>query len=141
ARAVGAGGARPSHHHPDPAPGDPPPPAGVSMEELPPGGGGPSGWRFPFPAGAPRAGRDVFARLECYKCHAVKGQGFPESAKQSDEVGPELTGMGSHHPAEYFAESILDPNAVIVEGPGYAGPDGRSIMPDYRESLTVSELI
>ncbi len=42
---------------------------------------------------------------------------------------------------EYFAESILNPNAVIVTGPGYTGPDGLSIMPDYRESLMVSELI
>jgi uncharacterized protein involved in high-affinity Fe2+ transport len=49
--------------------------------------------------------------------------------------------MGGHHPAEYFAESILDPNAVIVEGPGHTGPDGRSIMPDYRDSLTVAEAI
>jgi hypothetical protein len=49
--------------------------------------------------------------------------------------------MGGHHPAEYFAESILNPNAVIIVGPGYTGADGLSIMPDYRESLTVAELI
>jgi hypothetical protein len=49
--------------------------------------------------------------------------------------------MGPHHPAEYFAEAILNPNAVIVTGPGYTGSDGLSIMPDYRESLTVVELI
>jgi hypothetical protein len=30
---------------------------------------------------------------------------------------------------------------VIVEGPGYTGPDGRSIMPDYRDSLSAHELI
>ena len=44
-------------------------------------------------------------------------------------------------PAEYLTESILNPNAVIVIGQGYTGPDGLSIMPDYRESLTASELI
>jgi hypothetical protein len=49
--------------------------------------------------------------------------------------------MGRHHPAEYFAESILNPNAVIIVGPGYTGADGLSIMPDYRKSLTVAELI
>jgi uncharacterized protein involved in high-affinity Fe2+ transport len=49
--------------------------------------------------------------------------------------------MGSHHPAEYVAESIVNPNAVIVTGPGYTGADGLSIMPDYRHSLTVAELM
>src|SRR2546422_3347053 len=37
-------------------------------------------------------------------------------------------------PAEYFAESILSPNAVILDGPGYTGPDGKSIMPSYARS-------
>ena len=49
--------------------------------------------------------------------------------------------MGEHHPAGYLAESILNPNAVIVEGPGYSGPDGRSTMPDYRDALSVADLI
>ncbi len=40
----------------------------------------------------------------------------------------------------YFAESIRNPNAVIVTGPGYTGPDGLSIMPDYQDSLTAREL-
>jgi hypothetical protein len=48
--------------------------------------------------------------------------------------------MGDHHPVEYFAESLLNPNAVIVTGPGYTDADGMSIMPDYHESLTVAEL-
>jgi uncharacterized protein involved in high-affinity Fe2+ transport len=30
---------------------------------------------------------------------------------------------------------------VILAGPGYTGPDGRSIMPDYRDSLTLGELV
>jgi hypothetical protein len=47
--------------------------------------------------------------------------------------------MGAHHPPAYFAESILNPNAVLVEGPGYIGEDGYSIMPTY-PSLTLSEL-
>jgi hypothetical protein len=35
----------------------------------------------------------------------------------------------------------MNPSATIVDGPGHADPDGLSIMPDYREKLTVSELI
>jgi uncharacterized protein involved in high-affinity Fe2+ transport len=49
--------------------------------------------------------------------------------------------MGDHHPVEYFAESILNPNAIIVVGPGYTDADGMSIMPDYRDTLTVAEFI
>jgi mono/diheme cytochrome c family protein len=138
-----ANGEKDQHPHP---PGTPPhehakAPVRITMEELHKHGGVPPGWRFTLPDGDPHAGRKVFAKLECYKCHEVKGEHFPHVPKGPDTAGPELTGMGSHHPAEYFAESILNPNAVIVTGPGYTGPDGLSIMPDYRESLTVAELI
>jgi len=121
-----------------PKPSTPPKP--ISMDELHRTGGVPRGWKFTLPAGGdPRRGREVFAKLECAKCHEIKSD-FPKTGGAGD-VGPELTGMGAHHPAEYFAESILDPNAVILAGPGYVGPDGRSIMPDYRDSLSVAELV
>jgi len=115
------------------------PPAPISMEELHRSGGVPRGWKFTLPPGDPKTGRELFAKLECNKCHEVKPD-FPKTGGAGD-VGPELTGMGAHHPAEYFAQSIVDPNAVILAGPGFTGPDGRSIMPDYRDSLTFVELV
>ena len=115
------------------------PPTPITMDELHRAGGVPRGWKFTLPAGDAKRGREVFARLECAKCHEIKPD-FPKTGGAGD-VGPELTGMGAHHPAEYFAESIVDPNAVILAGPGYVGPDGRSIMPDYRDSLSVAELV
>jgi hypothetical protein len=48
--------------------------------------------------------------------------------------------MGAHHPAAYFAESVINPNAVIVMGEGYTGPDGRSRMPEFHE-MTIAQLI
>src|SRR5204863_6743131 len=111
----------------------------ISMEELHRSGGVPRGWKFTLPPGDPKTGRELFAKLECNKCHEVKPD-FPKAGGAGD-VGPELTGMGAHHPAEYFAQSIVDPNAVILAGPGFVGPDGRSIMPDYRDSLTFAELV
>ena len=120
-----------------PKPSTPPKP--ISMDELHRAGGVPRGWKFTLPAGDFKRGREVFAKLECAKCHEIKPD-FPKTGGAGD-VGPALTGMGAHHPAEYFAESILDPNAVILAGPGYVGPDGRSIMPDYRDSLSVAELV
>ncbi len=109
----------------------------VSMEELHASGGVPTGWTFAPPAGDAARGREVFTRLECFTCHAVAGERFPRPSKP----GPALTGVGGHHPAGYLLESIMNPNAVIVEAPGYTGPDGRSIMPDYRDSLSARDLI
>jgi len=111
----------------------------VTSEELHRGGGVPPGWRFTIPAGDPAKGREVFAALECHSCHEVTGAGFP--AKATGKSGPDLTRMGAHHPAEYFAESILDPNAVIIDAPGFHGPDGRSTMPSYNDSLTLDQWV
>jgi putative copper export protein/mono/diheme cytochrome c family protein len=109
----------------------------VGMEALHGSGGVPPGWAFAPPAGDPVRGRLVFRRLECFACHAIRGERFPAPSKP----GPALTDVGRHHPAGYLLESILNPNAVIVEGDGYTGLDDRSAMPDYRDSLSVSELI
>jgi mono/diheme cytochrome c family protein len=98
-------------------------------------GGVPPRWRFAVPPGDAEAGRRAFADLGCPSCHRVEGERF-DAATGS---GPDLTGMGSHHPPEYFAESILNPDAVLVDGPGYIGSDGRSIMPTYPD-LTAAQL-
>ncbi len=134
---------QPRHTHPPGTPPHehPPAPVRITMEELHRSGGVPRGWRFTMPAGDPKEGRAVFAKLECHTCHAVRGETFPSGAKSAEDVGPDLTGMGSHHPAEYFAEAIMNPNAVIVTGPGYVGPDGSSRMPDYTDVLTGRQLI
>jgi cytochrome c len=113
----------------------------ISMDELHRAGGVPPGWRFAWPDGDAKKGREAFAKLECYQCHEVTGESFPPLTPDPARRGPALSGVGTLHPAEYFAESILDPNAVIVTGPGHTGPDGLSIMPDFRDSLTLAETI
>jgi len=108
------------------------------MDALHRAGGVPPGWRLTPPAGDVATGRRLFVDFGCASCHAVKGEAFAAKAGEQG-VGPDLTGMGSHHPAEYFVESILNPDAVLVDGPGYSGPDGRSVMPAYPE-MTLLEL-
>jgi cbb3-type cytochrome oxidase cytochrome c subunit len=98
----------------------------------------PEGWKFAWPQGAPVKGREVFVKLQCYSCHEVKGEKFPAP---SGEVGPELSVMGPVHEAEYFAEAIINPNAVIEKGKGYEAADGSSKMPSYNELATVQEVI
>jgi hypothetical protein len=112
-------------------------PRRVTMAELHASGGIPPGWLFSPPLGDALRGREVFARLGCAACHRVGG-GSPAA---SSGVGPDLTDAGEHHPAGYLLESVINPNAVIVEGPGYTGADGRSIMPSYADRLTVQELL
>ncbi len=116
-------------------------PIRTTMEELHQHGGVPPGWKFLMPLGHPGEGRKVFITMECFSCHEIKGEQFPRKGKKPGDVGPELTGMGPNHPAEYFAEKIMKPNRVIIEGPGYTGSDGLSKMPDYAESMTLRQLI
>jgi Cytochrome c len=74
-----------------------------------------------------------FSRLTC---HTVRGETAPAPSRPR----PDLTDAGSRHPG-YLVESIMNPNAMIVDGPGYTDDRGSSIMPDYRDNLTVGELI
>jgi cytochrome c1 len=101
--------------------------------------GTPSDWKFTLPKGDARKGRAVFVKFECYACHEVKGQKFA-GAKAHGSIGPELSKMAGHHEAEFFAEAILNPNAVI-DAAQYRAPDGTSRMPSYNDLMTVQELV
>ena len=111
----------------------------ITMEALHAAGGVPPGWKFTLPPGDTEAGLETFIEMQCYVCHMVQGVTFPSHPTRR-EPGPDLTGMGAHHPASYFAESIIHPNAVIVTGPGYTDSNGRSRMPEYGE-MTLAQLI
>jgi mono/diheme cytochrome c family protein len=81
-------------------------------------------------------GRTLFARLECATCHAT-----PDAQLSAPtQPGPDLAGIGTRHPGEIL-ESIMNPNAQILDGQGYTDDHGQSTMPDYRDRLTVGELI
>jgi Cu/Ag efflux protein CusF len=95
----------------------------------------PQGWRFTMPKGNPAKGRAVFEKFACYYCHEVRGEGFPSPT----EDAPELSQMGPMHPVEFFAESIMNPNAVVPKT--YREADGQSPMTNFAEKMTVQELI
>jgi putative copper resistance protein D len=101
-----------------------------------PGGGGPRSGTVTPPRGDAAHGRAVFGRLECATCHAIPDAQFSAPI----QPGPDLAGIGGRHPGE-IVESIINPNAQILDGPGYTNEQGRSTMPDYRDRLTVGELI
>ena len=95
----------------------------------------PQNWRFTMPKGDLDKGRAVFEKFECYYCHEVRGEQFPEPT----ESAPELSQMGPMHPVEFFAESIMNPNAVVPKD--YREPDGSSPMTNFTSKMTVQELI
>ena len=109
----------------------------LSMFALHQQGGVPLGWQPTQAPGNPDAGRETFVELGCQSCHHVAGERFSDDSTAAR--GPDLTGMGSHHPAAYFAESMLNPDAVLIDEPGYVGADGHSTMPQYPE-MTVAQL-
>ena len=88
-----------------------------------------------MPKGDSRKGRAVFEKFECYYCHEVRGEEFPYPV----ESGPELSHMGPMHPVEFFAQSIMNPNAVVANK--YREADGSSPMTNFAEKMTVQELI
>lgn len=115
-------------------------PLRMTMDELHRHGGVPPGWLFTLPPGGdPVAGREVFVMAQCYTCHTIAGEQFPPVPPSHRSPAPELTGIGSLHPPAYLAEAIVNPNAVVIDGPGYADADGFSIMPDYTEVLTLRQ--
>ncbi len=100
--------------------------------------GTPRGWKFTLPKGDAAKGRAAFEKFECFKCHEVKGERFPAPSDAAN-AGPELAHMSAHHPPEFFAESIVNPRAVIDRG--FAAPDGSSKMPSFNDSMTVQEVV
>lgn len=96
----------------------------------------PRGWRFTMPKGDPAAGRAVFEKFECYYCHRINGESFPDPT----DSGPELSQMGPLHPLEFFAESIIHPSAVAAKKD--RGKDGKSLMSaEHLKKMTIQELI
>jgi len=87
----------------------------LTMDALHQQGGTPLGWQPTLAPGNPEAGRAAFESLGCSACHRIAGESFANAV--ADPVGPDLTGMGSHHPPACFAEAILNPDAVLIDAP------------------------
>ncbi|MSP40336.1 MAG: c-type cytochrome [Deltaproteobacteria bacterium] len=96
----------------------------------------PANWRFTMPKGEVAKGRAIFQKFECYSCHRINGEPFPEPF----DSAPELSQMGPLHPLEYFTESVIHPNAVVARQ--WRERDGNSPMSqEHIATMTLRELI
>lgn len=105
--------------------------------------GQPKDWKFTLATGDAHEGKNLFTELQCYKCHEIKGEKFPDVAPEDKGIGPELSQMAGMHTVEFFAEAIANPNAVIdadAAKQGHVGPDGKSKMPSFADVLSVKQL-
>jgi mono/diheme cytochrome c family protein len=114
------------------------PPVRMTMAALHASGGTPPGWVLRPAKGDAARGRQVFDAQGCGSCHRIEGEKFAGGATDESR-GPDLTGMGAHHPPGYFVEAILSPSAVLVDGPGWRSEQGRSTMPVYPD-MTIADL-
>jgi putative heme-binding domain-containing protein len=82
----------------------------------------------PLP-GDPAKGKALYARGDCSRCHAVRGQG--------DVLGPDLTDVGARRGAAHLRRILLDPgSAKLRDSDGYlaylivrvAARDGRVVQ-------------
>jgi len=72
-------------------------------------------------------GKALFSAMGCIGCHTIAGEG--------GAVGPDLTGVVANKGADYVHQSIISPNAVIVEG--YS----ENIMPqNFSERMTDEQI-
>ncbi|MAC20647.1 MAG: hypothetical protein CMJ23_13430 [Phycisphaerae bacterium] len=90
----------------------------------------PSVWDVALLGGDPTAGARV-ARYHpsaaCLRCHVIGGMG--------GDAGPSLEGLGARTDSRQILQSIIDPQAVLVEGYGEV-----SAMPNMRPLLTPREV-
>ena len=102
----------------------------LTMDAIHAAGGVPPGWRFTlFPATRRRGGKPSWIS-SAMPATRSRASSFRSSRARRPWRVPDLTGMGRHHPTEYLVESLVNPSAVLIDGPGYVGATGaRSCRP------------
>ena len=95
----------------------------------------PQGWRFTMPKGDVTKGRAAFEKFECYYCHEVRGERFPDPV----ESAPEAESNGAAPSSGVLRR--IDHESECSGAKVYRESDGKSPMTNFAEKMTVQELI
>jgi len=100
------------------------------------------------PEGDPGRGRELFELKQCFRCHTVEGQRFPDA----DLPGIDFILLGGANNRgwnrDLYATQIMDPQhlispdhqkAMAIVGDRLGAEN--SPMPDFNEALTVGDMI
>lgn len=100
------------------------------------------------PKGDPAEGRTLFESKQCFRCHTVEGQRFPDP----ELAGIEMVHLGGENnkgwDRDLYAAQIMDPQhlispdhqkAMLIIGDRLGAEN--SPMPDFTKALTVREMI
>jgi len=96
---------------------------------------------FRLPDGDTEQGKAAFVKLQCHACHVVQGVELPAPGSKSPitvVLGGEVLRVKTYGE---LVTSIINPNHIVSEK--YRGllTGGHSPMPEYNESMTVSQMI
>jgi len=100
----------------------------------------PTGFRLP--PGDPARGREAFISLECSSCHRVDGEPDLPAPTIQPPVPVVLGGEVPHTRTDGdLVTSIINPSHRIVPGLHEVAREGHSRMRDYRDEMTVGQLV
>lgn len=100
------------------------------------------------PEGDPGKGRELFEHKQCFRCHTVEGQKFPDA----DLPGVDFIHLGGANNRgwnrDLYAAQVMDPQhlispdhqkAMAIVGDRLGAEN--SPMPDFKQALTVGDMI
>lgn len=100
-----------------------------------------SGRGFTLPTGDSAAGKTVFTRHNCQRCHTIAGVARSEEDQEMDvSLGGEVSRISTYGE---LVTSVINPSHRLARGlpEEDVADDGESRMQNYNDVLTVSELI
>jgi hypothetical protein len=99
-----------------------------------------AGFHLP-PDGQAERGRLAFVANKCHDCHTVSGVELPDPPPGSPKPIPLGGVVRAAIPDSHLFTSVVHPSYKLANYPiEEVTVQGRSLMPSYAESMTVSEL-
>ena len=97
---------------------------------------------FVLPLGDAEQGKQAFVELSCVNCHSVEGVVFADVPM--DQPKPFVALGGEKAKVTTYGQlvtAIIHPSeGILDQNPYFADPEGASLMPNLRETMTVQQM-